>query len=98
MITYELATKLKDAGFPQAIGNGNIPRFMDCNGDYTKLGTRNPTLSELIEQCLITFHLQKLEDRQNNWKYRAVTMETFYEGSTPEEAVAKLWLELNKKI
>ena len=61
-MNYELALKLKDAGFPQDLGNDNIGRFMDRSGEYKKFGTRNPTLSELIEACGDEFKVLYLKE------------------------------------
>lgn len=87
-MTYELAGKLKDAGFPK---NFSVLSF-ECGDDF-------PTLSELIEACGNSFG--QLE-RINNWN----TIEWYATNnikdieteicSTPEEAVARLWLALNK--
>lgn len=61
-----------------------------------------PTLSELVRACGEKFQLTKWKD---SW---TASEEIYYDdagyqdrigqGSTPEEAVANLWLELNKKI
>lgn len=68
--------------------------------------TANPTLSELIEACGDVF----CELRQLNPKYHSMPIDgmrweasspevtpMLYVASTPEEAVANLWLALNKK-
>lgn len=107
MITYELAKKLKDAEFPL---NPNRDwdkcdfAWLPCN-EITKSEREKlwiPTLSELIEACELSksidfalFHWGNwvCGDRaeyEGDWIVRA-------EGKTPEEAVANLWLELNKK-
>jgi len=60
-----------------------------------------PTLEELIEACGDRFHMvEKLIDYDNNssiewqaWNYGSFNNGI---GKTPSEAVAKLWLELNK--
>lgn len=99
MITYELAKELKDNGFPQEnVGdyihssNGQWEISCDCGalGESAYL----PTLSELIESCGDGFYALEKENywRAFNWKR---SIEFF--SSTPEEAVAKLWLALNKK-
>ena len=111
-MTYELALKLKNAGFPQtsslfvwAIGGDK------CEDEFTYLLREDdswsaneiinaPTLSELIEECGEEFCILQTKITDNpNEKYRAGTFDgvgVCY-GSTPEEAVAKLWLALNKK-
>lgn len=68
---------------------------------------KKPTLSELIEACGESFQdLEQVKER-DDYKWEASADYTCcdehgegrkYEGgSTPEEAVARLWLELNKK-
>jgi len=115
MITYELAKKLKDTGFPQVFKNGdyfsnefpnayrgivgidNSP--LKSYGDIVKF----PTLSDLIEACGDKFWKLEREIGQNN--YIACGIDDKGEFITtsmditliPEEAVANLWLELNKK-
>lgn len=60
-----------------------------------------PTLSELIEACGERFvQLEVLHD-QNKWiasngEYEGSSSRIDAEGTTPEEAVARLWLALNK--
>lgn len=62
-----------------------------------------PTLSELIEACghQIGFILTEIDESeepdygQTSWTAESYNYNTT--GLTPEEAVAKLWLELNKK-
>lgn len=66
-----------------------------------------PTLSELIEACGDKFdnlslrHVNSSYDNHAKWGAYASANEHEEDnigyGSTPEEAVAKLWLELNKK-
>lgn len=61
----------------------------------------DPTLSELIEAC--GSNLQALVKEDGKWvaAQRWNNYEGYFclerSGPTPEEAVAKLWLELNKK-
>lgn len=105
-MNYELAKKLKEAGFPQ--------RFSVMEGYYYEMSgqtlptVKNPTLSELIEACGEDFTM--LSKDKKIWYAHGITsrayepngdiedeyMDTF-DGRTPEEAVAKLWLALNKK-
>ena len=86
--------ELKDAGFPHE----------RCNTErvYCEDPAHFPTLSELIEACGDKF--QRLETpikatkREKTWWYAHSTEpEDFTVGDTPEEAVARLWLALNKK-
>ncbi len=110
-MNYELAKKLKDAGFPQTEEKYCKCRFLtmeekdvvpvvyDCKTERVS----NPSLSELIEACgdrfLSVMHVVGADDHQNYWI--ATDRENIgshkHEGSSPEEAVANLWLELNKK-
>lgn len=142
-MNYELALKLKDAGFPQKDNpeqqmlqeegdpfppNNRTMWIKYFNPEYVEKMREKivyiPTLEELIEACGNGFtnlaliksfpeslgrfwyenhpELKKLEppfwvcswtengvnDSADNWKYQ---------GETPEEAVANLWLALNEK-
>ena len=96
---YELALKLKNAGFPQI-------RFITqtTTGSDKITLIEGPTLSELIEAC-VTNKEEKCIYRldydwfEKQWEANAGTADEHFTGygSTPEEAVAKLWLVLNKK-
>lgn len=95
-MNYILTKQLKDAGFPQKHGD-------DLPGPY------QPTLSELIEATFKTkgytrFFLEYVNSNEG-WYANIHTEGTsradvtyvstdFY--PTPEEAVANLWLALNK--
>lgn len=102
MMNYELAKELKDAGYPQ---KGDFI-WCDLSG-YKKLLCRlcldpmnrrfgsydelcvAPTLSELIAACGDEFHsLVKFGD--------SVWRASEHRGSTPEEAVARLWLAIHR--
>lgn len=98
MISYELAKKLKDAGFPQK-GRDDYCRSTGSDGEdfvYT------PTLSELIKACMKEGHHFNMGGCSFWWAIRRgegnqktdVPVQT---GQTPEEAVANLYLALNKK-
>lgn len=116
MITYELAKKLKESGFPQ---NMNCVQYFGKKDDEGELiltfggflpdpseaeSLALPTFSELIEACGDSFsslHLVAIGfkacgwDENGNEEHR---MRNFEEvGSTPEEAVANLWLALQNK-
>lgn len=81
---YNLAKKLKDAGFPDS-------QYMDLEDILDR-----PTLSELIEACGDKFG--QLDHYQNDEKWKAEAKEMYMAtGKTAEEAVANLWLVLNKK-
>jgi hypothetical protein len=100
-MTYELARKLKDAGFPQTKTDGTFR-----NGHYVVEGKEpcfDPTLTELIEACGDDFYslVYGLDD---DWRcYSEASFGELFglsmktgEGSSPEEAVAKLWLALHQ--
>lgn len=107
-MTYELAKKLKDAGYPQdkmgyyANFHQQVTPLTDETaraGDQIK----QPSLSELIAACGDGFydirHRGSEIDKGLEWV--ASTTHGMGKppelgwGSTPEEAVANLWLELN---
>ena len=112
-MTYELAKNLKDAGFPQKkleisgvyagvckhglYGFSEGRESCDCGEAET---VHFPTLSELIEACGEEFHALihwPGPDAPNRWqatsRYNGATEHCL----TPLEAVARLWLALNKK-
>lgn len=115
-MNYELAKKLKDAGFPQRDPNGIKP-FPNYTGygcgfvyplDDGQEQCYSPTLSELIEA--VRNHPMNRKDvglYTLKGGYNAWARKTYFEvgndgerncfGLTPEEAVANLWLVLNKK-
>lgn len=104
---YELAKQLKDAGFPQ---NKKMGALYHDRSDYIRIGDQYydgewcptntwevfiPTLSELIEACGSKFAaLQIGPDLM--WSAKGSGIEIFGQ-ENPTDAVAKLWLELNKK-
>lgn len=98
-MNYELALELKNAGFPQTkewglIGGGKwLPpqNLMEYVNPVTA-GAYAPTLSELIEACGAQF--ESLHSG-TNWFCNDTLL---YEGPTPEEAVARLYLALNENI
>jgi hypothetical protein len=125
-MNYELAKKLKDAGFPQEIDLGD--RYYDpvsnevfINGQsveidfcsrydsHPELGqVKIPSLSELIEEC--GKHLSHIKQYPAKGHWFAVSHTKDYkkphplsgnnieeDGDSPEEAVAKLWIEINEK-
>lgn len=87
-MTYELAKQLKDAGWKV--------NLYDKTKEFSSI-----SLSELIEACgdkiyvLCTAIYHDKESLQIIHGWACNGMVSF--GKTPEEAVAKLWLELNKK-
>lgn len=102
-MNYELAKELKKADWPFVEikpGMHQCREYVDFNpeGD-PKIGPQHfflPTLSELIEACGEKFFSLSRHANvwQTNWRdgFGGDTA-----GSTPEEAVARLWLALNNK-
>lgn len=101
MINYKLAKQLKEVGFPQEVygeasakGYASRARAMWLNQDIYI-----PTLSELIEACGDEFGMVEMfrpnVDR-TIWYARGYNHTVNYEGKTPEEAVAKLYIKLNE--
>lgn len=115
---YELAKRLKDAGFPFL--HTGIPRNEICAHLFIEGGhliadecqrIEVPTLEELIEAC----PKHRKDEYQTGWVFELSAREDgtwtagyvddnygemadeLEEGATPTEAVAKLWLALNKK-
>jgi hypothetical protein len=83
----ELSKKLEEAGFKQ---RGDSQEY---NGSYC------PTLLELINACGDEFRW--LKHRGNNWlaqqrQHPVGLGDISASGSTPDEAVANLWLKLKK--
>lgn len=90
---YKLAEELKDAGFPQdedGYGKGQwlYTAKAATNGAYA------PTLEELIEVC--GEDINRILRWANTWGAYSDTKELHGIGSTPTEAVAYLYLALNK--
>ncbi len=95
-MNYELVKELKDAGFPLTHHEGECKRN-DCY--EPQLCQSVPTLSELIAACGGNFYTLTLGLLSEWTAYGAhYNLEKVHGiGSTPEEAVARLWLVLNKK-
>ena len=95
-MNYKLTKQLKDARWPQQ-ETTKVSRWMTESVMSTK-EVFVPTLSELIEACgdklgsIDHFPASKL------WRaYADNYKDNQADGKTPEIAVAKLWLALNKK-
>ena len=90
---YSLAKKLKDAGF-----KSNQQAWCEAYKDVLPV----PTLEELIEACGPQF-FSSLQRKNGGWQANSTCLLVdgiaTYEkwiGSTPAEAVARLWLALQK--
>jgi hypothetical protein len=92
-VDYELAKSLMDAGFPQ-VGKGRLVGSPDKlvwrSGDRVYV----PTLEELIEACGRNFG--SLAKRQDGWLASANYDQSCF-AKTPADAVARLWLALQKR-
>lgn len=106
-MTYELALSLKNKGFPQELKDvvsENI--YFDSNkeivigafveSEVSEKMVKVPTLSELIEACGEEFEgiLRNVTEGVFGRKWLASAGGYKADGSTPEEAVARLWLAL----
>ena len=98
-MTYELAKELKEAGFSQGgkgswIGPPEALTWRHTDRVY------QPTLSELIEACRFrpqqSFELSTGANSESGWKAQTLGGKYVAMGGTPEEAVARLWLALQK--
>lgn len=92
-MNYELAKRLKEAGFPQK----NFPVEFECVCGGNKFHPADGRcsaylvpLEELIEACGV--HFAHLVKNEGGWACNWGIMDF----PTPTEAVAKLWLALNK--
>lgn len=104
-MTYELAKDLKDAGFvwnTHTLSNGECGicgKYMNLTDTASICESYYPTLSELIEACGPAYFC--LSRRDHIWKaehpHKELRLLVESSGLTPEEAVARLWLALNKK-
>lgn len=108
-MNYELAKEMKDAGFPQGVGDYICPdsshTFVIEKGgmSYDPAGCEmvfNPSLSELIEACgNIDIKLQRYPEHRDERKWIALCAGQDAECyATPEIAIARLWLALNQKL
>lgn len=106
MISYELAKKIKDAGFPKS-GNGRyIPNNELSIQEFNYFEIFYiPTLEEAIEACDDKFiDLNRIKSKPKNEQWAACCYDLddpagkgIYYGQTPLEAVLNLWLALNTK-
>lgn len=99
---YELAKKLKDAGFPEITRVAlelNLFRYRNINDPEV---VTFPYIQELIEEVMkfneLDFGLVREEDTWTSFRgFFNGQWTSWGSGKTPEEAVANLWLELNGK-
>ena len=109
MIDYKLAKQLKEAGFPQGGSGKWLSSIGVLKLEYAKEyddAVYLPTLAELIEACGKPFvlHSPKSYDvceeyvcpSMTKWVAFRQNPHTDAEGKSPEEAVAKLYIKLNK--
>lgn len=101
---YALAKELKNAGFPMKSLNEIVPRVKIENDDLgNEQWRRTPTLEELIEACgksslLLESVVGKTASGSDVILYWICQVGMFkIQGDTAPEAVARLWLALNKK-
>jgi len=110
-MNYKLAKQLKDVGFPQYPEDDGLPgKAVFWKGIYVieeNIKLYIPTLSELIEACGDSFNflrhvredgetIPSLVGDNETLIWEASCWEKSVMANTPEEAVALLWLELNK--
>ena len=110
-MTWELAKQLKDAGFPNIFMTDH--EFCDYHQTeyFGNICYHIPNLSELTEACGNNIIMWKYNNKYFSSKYKEtkgevltdtfsfdIPFEEYYVGDTPEEAVANLWLNINKKL
>ena len=101
-MNYALAKKLKDAGYPQPL----IAYTHMWKRDGSGVKAYCPDLEELIMKCgddieslfkvFKKDRSSKAEDGMFGGWEAIKDSDTWYWGETPKEAVANLWLEINK--
>lgn len=102
---YELAKELKDAGFRHfgeghwLHSSGGKTHDSEIAQDYSHKYAYVPLLEELIEACGKDFRGLEMGDWEPiRWYAKSKRNEDeIVEGETPIEAMAKLWLQINKK-
>ncbi len=98
-MNYSLAKELKDVGFPHECTEIDETTETIPYCIYESDGICQPPLEELIEACGERFEKLTVLHDQNKWTaYSTVENEACYSvATTSKEAVARLWLALNKK-
>ena len=89
-MTYELAKKLKDAGYEM---DYNLDAFSEFDKRTAHIHLH---LADLIEACGEEFFSLAYPGK-DLWEAHQSPMGLYTQGKTPEEAVAKLWLSLNSE-
>lgn len=101
MINYELARALRDAGFPQELKRGYLSSGKTpVNQSIIAAQCYFPTLEELIWACE-PYLFKIVKTPLSKWEVEVSQRDTpiiYAQGSTPSEAVANLWLALNKQV
>lgn len=98
---YELAKELKEVGFPQNDPKTHFPEV--CQYEEKKPSDcyiSTPTLEELIEACGEGVFTLYSTPANKKWEATITRWEQTIrgEGSSAIEAVARLWLALNKVV
>src|SRR2546430_865638 len=98
---YRLAKELKEAGFPQA-GEGTWVGPMEKLTWTRSDRVYAPTLSEVIEACGKGFETLQIDKSRSRWVATGpnellADRNANLLASTPEEAVARLWLALQMR-
>jgi hypothetical protein len=96
-MNYDLAKRLKDAGFPQeAQGIFSFPPAGSMDETSRMRGVAyEPSLSELIEACGTPFRLTSYSIGVWNASDKVTSDGHMGTGQSPDEAVANLWLAIN---
>lgn len=95
MLSYKLAKELKDLGYPQDYSKGVLNSFVFETDDIEKEMAYAPDLSELIEACGGKFGALLVGPGLTLWTAKGNGIEIH--SPSKEEAVAHLWLVINKK-
>lgn len=83
---YKIAKQLKEVGFPQP-KNGELVHGIP----WEEEDCYHPTLSELVDACAVAIVITIQPDGYTSIGYECVE----YDGKTPEDAVAKLYIKLH---
>ena len=106
MIDFELSKELKEAGYPQERQKympelDGINIYFEGNQEDPTGSFKIPTLSELIDACGERFYA--LTKARDGWMTQGFNNDEgdpanmiIKRSDTPEEAVARLWIALNK--